>query len=255
MPAPMPMVGIESCAGDPRRDRRGHRLEHEREAAGGLERTCVGEQRERLLGAAALRLVAAEHRRRLGRQADVAHHRDPGADDRPDAREHRARTLQLDRVGSGLLDEADGISQRILVRHLEGAEGQVRDHERPARPARDGAGQDQHLLDGRGDGRLVSEHRHRRGVADEHEVGAGLVGQAAARRVVRRDHDHRLAPRLHLGELGEGKLPRRRSGRRGSLRSGAHEASPSMTTLSIKRVEPTRTAPARTGGSKSAVSR
>ena len=46
---------------------------------------------------------------------------------------------------------------------------------------------------------------------------AGLVGEAPAGRVVRRDHDDRLPPRLHLGELGEGELPGRGRGGRGLL--------------------------------------
>ena len=241
--------------GDPLRDARRDRFEHEREAAGRLERAGVPEQRERLLGRPALGSVAAEHRRRLRREADVAHDRDPGADDRAHAGEHRPSALELHGVGARLLDEADRVPQRVLVRDLERAEGHVRDDERPTRPARDGARQHQHLVHRGRDGRVVAEHGHRRGVADEDEVDARLVGEAPSRRVVGGHHDDPLRAQLHLGELGERELPG--SGSRGSrlLGTDAHSLEPpSRGTLSIRRVPPTRTAPARTGGSKSSTS-
>ena len=141
---------------------------------------------------------------------------------------------------------------RLVVGHLERAERHVGDHEWTPCAARDRPREDEHLVHRRGDGRLVAEHRHRRGVADEHEVGAGLVGEPAAGGVVRGDHDDRLPPRLHLDELGQWELSRRGGRRRGLLWADAHPSSPSRTTLSMRRVDPMRTAPARTGGSKSA---
>ena len=126
-----------------------------------------------------------------------------------DAGEHRARALELDGVGARLLDEADRVPDGVLVGDLERAERHVGDHERPARAARDRAGEDEHLLHRRRDGRVVAEHGHRGRVADEHEVGARLVGEAAAGRVVRGHHHDRLAPRLHLRELGDRELPGR----------------------------------------------
>ena len=250
----MPIVGIDELAGDARRHRCRNGFEDEREASRGLERPRVTEQRDSLLRRPPLRLEPAEHRRRLWCQADVPHHRDPGVDDRTDACEHRARSLELHGVRSGLLDEADRVANRILVRDLERAEGHVGDHERPARPACDSSGEDEHLVHRGRHGRFVSEDGHRGRVADEHEVHAGFVGEAPSGRVVRRDHHDRLVSRLHLGELGDRELSRRRSGGRGLLRADAHRSSPSRTALSMSRVEPTRTAPARTGGSKSATS-
>ena len=59
-------------AGDARGHRRRHALEHEREAP--ASSASASSNRPRLLGRAALGLEAAEHRRRLRRQPDVAHH-------------------------------------------------------------------------------------------------------------------------------------------------------------------------------------
>jgi len=63
------------------RDGRRHSLEHDREATGLLERDRVVDQPSCRLRRLALRLEAAEHRRRLRRQANVPHHRNPGTDD------------------------------------------------------------------------------------------------------------------------------------------------------------------------------
>ena len=107
----------------------------------------------------------------------MAHHGDPAADERPHAREHRPGALELDGLGARLLEEADGVRDRLVVGDLEGAERHVGDHERPLRAARDRAREHDHLVDRRGDGRLVAEHDHRGGVADEDQVDAGRVGE------------------------------------------------------------------------------
>ena len=159
----------------------------------------------RLLRRAALGLEAAEHRGGLGREPDVAHDRDPGRDDRA-ARSITPAPSSFG-VRAGLLHEADRVADGVLVRHLERAERHVRDDERPRRAARDGAREHEHLVHRRRHGRVVAEHGHRGGVADEDEVDAGLVGESPSRCVVRRDHDDRLPAGLHLGELGEGELP------------------------------------------------
>ena len=74
-----------------------------------------------------------------------------------------------------------------------------------------------------GHGRVVAEHDHRRGVADEDQVDAGLVGDAAGRRVVGGDHHDLVAAPLHLGELGQRELAGGGRAGRGLARAGAHE--------------------------------
>ena len=133
--------------GDPRGDRRRHRLEHDREAAGRLERERVVVEPERRVGRAALGAEAAELRRRLRRQADVAHHADVRVRDRADARDHPAGALELDDVGAALLHHPDRARDRLLVGDLVRAERQVADHERPARRARDRAREEDHLVE------------------------------------------------------------------------------------------------------------
>ena len=184
----------------------------------------------------------------------MAHHGHPRVDDRPDARQHRTCSFELHRVRTRLLHEADRVANRVLVGDLERAERHVRDDERALRTACDRSGEDEHLLHRRRHGGVVAEDGHRGGVADEHEIGARLVRESPAGRVVRGDHDDRLPARLHLGELRDRELPGRRRRGSGLLGANAHHSSPSRTTLSMRRVEPTRTAPTRAGGSKSATS-
>src|SRR5439155_18701052 len=94
------------------------RLEDDREAANGLEgQSLLGESGGRLRGPA-LRLEAAQGGCGLGGQTDVPHHRNPGADDRAGPVDGRATALELDGIAGGLLDEALGVLDRLLVRHL-----------------------------------------------------------------------------------------------------------------------------------------
>jgi hypothetical protein len=73
--------------------------------------------------------------------------------------------------------------------------------------AHDRAREEQHLVHGDRDGRaLVAEDDHRRGVAHEDEVHAGVLGEACARRVVGGDHHDLLAAALHLEQLGQRQL-------------------------------------------------
>ena len=132
----MPIVGTVEPSRDLGRDRRGDGLEDDREApasssaSASCDELCCG------LGRLALRLEPAELRRRLGRQADVAHDGDARVDDRLHARDHRAGALELDRVGARLLDEADRVLERLLVGDLERAERHVADDDRMPWPTR-----------------------------------------------------------------------------------------------------------------------
>src|ERR1700758_3432037 len=88
------------------RDGSWDRLENDRETAGILERERVTGHLEGTLGRTALRAVTAERGGGLRRQANVAHDRDAGVNDRPGALDARPAAFELDRVAAGLLDEA-----------------------------------------------------------------------------------------------------------------------------------------------------
>ena len=117
----------------------------------------------------------------------------------------------------GLLEEPPGRAQGVLVAHLVRHERQVGDDQRAAAGARDGRRQHQHLVHRGGHGGGVAEHDHRGRVADEHEIDAGALGDAARRVVVGRDHHERPAVALGLHELVQRGLA---GGRRPSRTTG-----------------------------------
>src|SRR4051794_2528404 len=93
--------------GDDRLGYRGwDRLDHDREAADRLQRQGILAELDRVLGGLALGFVAAEGGGGLGSQADVAHYRDAGADDRPRPLDGDSPRLELDDLAAGLLDQA-----------------------------------------------------------------------------------------------------------------------------------------------------
>ena len=125
----------------------------------------------------------------------MRHHADVRVGDRAHARDHPSGAFELDDVRAAFLDEADRVADRLLVGDLVRAERQVADHERPLRAAGHRARQEDHLVERHRHGRLVAEHHHRRGVADEDQLDAGLVRKPARGRVVRGDHHDLVAAR------------------------------------------------------------
>ncbi len=204
--------------GDVGRDR----LEDDREASGLLQRERVGGDACRGVRVASLGAVAAQRGGRLRGQADVAHHRDAGADDRSCASARGgSAALELDRVAAGILDEAQRRAHRLLVGDLVRAEWKVADEKRRPQPAPHGAREHEHLVEVDADGRRVAQHGHGARVADEDHVDAGLLGGARTREVVGGDHDDRVAAALHLGHAWQGdRQAVDRGGRRDLARMG-----------------------------------
>jgi len=198
-------------------------------------------------------LKAAELRRRLRRQPDVADDPDVRLRDRAHARHHATCAFELDDVGAALLDHPDRARNGLLVRHLVGPERQVADDERMGRRPRDGTSQEDHLVERPGKVEEWPSITMAAVSPDQDHLDAGLVGDARAGRVVRGDHHDLVAALFHLGQLGQRQLARRR--RRGcwDARAGAHDA-PFSRTLSISRVEPTRVATAECRAVESATS-
>ncbi len=114
-PAPMPMVGTSTALGDHAGHLVGHALEHDGEAPGVGQRLGVGHEPQRGLLLAALHLEAAHGVHRLRGEAEVAHHRDLGVDERLDHRQALAPALELHGLGSGpdqLGRVAHGVARR-----------------------------------------------------------------------------------------------------------------------------------------------
>ena len=107
----------------------GHALEHDGEAAGLGERDRVVDERPGGLEVLALHPEAAERVDRLRREAEVAHHRDLGVEDRAHRVEPLAATLELHRAGAGA-DQPRRVGDGLGGGHVVAEPGQVADDER-----------------------------------------------------------------------------------------------------------------------------
>jgi hypothetical protein len=196
----------------------GHALEHDREAAGGGQRLGIGDELERGTVLAALDLEAAHGMHRLRREAQVAHHRHLGVDERFDHRQPLATAFELHRLGAGsdeprrVVDRVDrggvvaqprevGDDQRLLGRALGRGRRQA---------ARDRGGVVGDVVDRHLEGVVVAEDDHGDRVAHQDQIDPGLVGHPSAWGVVGRHHHERLAAVSHLA---------RPHGGRGDLRA------------------------------------
>ena len=119
----MPIVGILSVSVIRARHRRGDRLEDHRKTAGALECSRLLDDAPRFGRGAATRPVTPGEFRRLRRQSHVSHHRNAGVDDRADPRERAACALEFHGVRTGLLDQPDGIPQRLSLIEVIRPEG------------------------------------------------------------------------------------------------------------------------------------
>ena len=107
-----------------------------------------------------------------------------------------------------------------LVARLVAAHRHVADHQRRLQAAAHGLAEHDHLLHRDRLGAGIAEHDHRRRVADQDDVDAGLLGDLGRGVVVGGDHRDRFALGLHLGQARQAHrraIGRRRRGVRAEL--------------------------------------
>ena len=143
---------------------------------------------------------------RLRSEAEVAHHRDAGADDARDHLGVLGAALELDRLHPALGDQADGVPDRLVGRSLVRAEGQVPDQVGALRAAGDGGAVVDHLVHGDRERALLPLHHHADRVADQQHLDPGLVEEAREAGVVGGEHGDALARLLHLAQRVDGDL-------------------------------------------------
>jgi len=171
-------------------------LEHQREATGRLQ--VEGGAAQALLTDRIVGLTAVtEPMHRLGREAEVAHHRDAGAHETIHHGDRfRFGALELDGGGGTVLEHAAGGGDGIVETALITEEGQIGDDQRlpgrrpPQAPA-DGAGVQDHFLQRDRQGGGVAQHHHRQGVADEDHIRTGLLHQGRRERIPGGEHGDR----------------------------------------------------------------
>ena len=193
LPAPRLMTGTGRVCARYSRDLRGRHLAQDREAAGVDEGLGVVDHLLRALGGLALRDEAAELGHAHRRDADVALHRDAGLDDRLDVLGVVLVAFALHHFGIGLVHEAAGVLDRLLLGDVEAPVRHV-DHAEPEfRAAVDRLRHDHHFVEADCDGALVSEQDHAAGVGHAQDVHAEAIGDDGGAVVVGRELRDRLA--------------------------------------------------------------
>jgi hypothetical protein len=122
----------------------------------------------------------------------MGHHRNAALGQESDGLGHARAALELDRAAVGLLEDARGGAERLLLRRLIGAERHVDDDQRLLRAAHHRPPlQDHHLQRHRQRG-LETMHHIAERVADEDDV-AIAIDQRGRMGVIRGEHHNRLA--------------------------------------------------------------
>ena len=123
----------------------------------------------------------------------MAHHRNPRSDDRPRPLDRGSPSLQLHDLAAGLLDESLSALDGDLVARLIAPHRHVADHQRRSQPTANRLAEHHHLVHRDGLGARVAEDYHRRGIAHQDDVDAGLLGGPRRGIVIGGDHHDRLA--------------------------------------------------------------
>ncbi len=192
--------GDGELGGDGGGDFAGHAFEDDCAGSGIGEGVGVGFELEDGFSGAGLDAVAAHAVNALRGEAEVADDGDFGISEGAD--QFDARAFDLDGLGAGFLDEADGVGEAFGDRAVIAAEGHVGDEQGAADGAADGAGVVEHLVDGDGEGVFVAEDDHGERVADQDQVDAGFVGEAGGGVVVGGEGGDGLALRFISASAG-----------------------------------------------------
>ena len=130
---------------------------------------------------------------RLRGHTDVRHHRDLSLHQARDQLHAALAAFDLYGFRSAFLEEADGIADGLGLIDLVAAVGHVRDQQRAANGAADGADMVQHLVDRYRERVFVAENDVGERIAYQHDVDAGFIHQARGRIVVGGETDQPLA--------------------------------------------------------------
>ena len=180
--------GDGQLAGHLRRQVPRYPLEDDREGAGVLERVRIGDEPLPVAGTPRLDLQAAERVDGLGREPEVAHHRDPALRETGNRLDHPAAALELDGVHPCLQvlhRVVDGIPAGALIRPKR----EITDQQLVGGTARHGAGVVEHLGHRHGEGVGVPEDVVGEGVPDQEHRYLRLREQPRGRVVVCGEHD------------------------------------------------------------------
>ena len=162
----------------------GNLFEHDGEAAGLFQKTCVAHQLFGLGLFPGADGIGAELVDRLRRKPQMPHDRNAGREDALDRFEDLLAAFELHGVGLGLLHDPDGRVEGHLRIALIGSERQVDHHQRPFDGTHDRTGMINHRIERNGNRRLVTRHDVGGRVAHQNHVDTCGVDDLRHRIVV-----------------------------------------------------------------------
>ena len=138
---------------------------------------------------------------RLRGETNMRHHRNTGTHQGTNPLGHRSVRLNLDRVRAALLHQANSARHSLLRGLLIRTKRQVGNHHGAGSTARNRRHQRNHLIQGNGQGRLVTEHHIRRGIAHQQHIDARAIKNLRGQGVVAGQHGELLPGRLGLRQV------------------------------------------------------
>ena len=148
-----------------------------------------------------LHLVATHAVNRLRRQPDMRHDRDVDRRDRPDNVGHRTAPLNLDSLGTTLLDHTSAISARIFDAGLIRHEGHIRYDKSLRSGALDSPHMIQHLIHGNRQCRIMTGDDNADRITHQNYIDSAVINQARKRKIIRGQYGNALAVLLHLQDV------------------------------------------------------
>ena len=181
-------------------------LEHQGKTAGRLQ--AEGGPAQALLAHRVGGLApVAEAMDRLGREAEMGHHRDAATHQAVDhGHGFRFAPLQLHRRGRAVLQHGSSGGHGSIEAALVAQKGQVADQQglggrRQDQAPAHGPAVLEHLLQGHRQGGGVAEHHHRQGIAHQHHIGAGGLHQGRREGIPGREHGNGPAVLFELDQI------------------------------------------------------
>ena len=130
-------------------------------------------------------------------ESEVTHDGDSSGEYAADRFENLLAAFELDGIGTGLLHDADGGGEGLFGVALISAEGHINHHQGTLDGAFDRGGVDYHLVEGDGQGSLVTFHDIGGRVADQDHVDFGGIEELGHGIVVCGKHGDFLAVLFH----------------------------------------------------------
>ena len=133
-----------------------------------------------------LHLIAAQRIHRLGRQADVSHHRNLRFGKTRNQLQSSLSAFHLYCFRPGFFYETHGVAMRLCRIRVIAAERHVGDDQRAPRTPPHRARVMQHVFEGHRKRAFVTQHYHTEGIANEYHIHPGFIEQSGGRIVVGR---------------------------------------------------------------------